>query len=161
MKSVEQRFPISKRMITGAGICEEINIWTKGQEERRPQPEGRRPKAKQHLRDQPPRPANPQGKEATEKNTTNMSGPREPYMGPLRRERDSGETNPMANQDHMGTETQNQQGQWTTHKMNRERGDGPPRTSPPQLPIRDNPVKGNWVTRVYKCQASTKHIQNC
>ena len=91
--------------MTGAGICEENNIWTISQEERRPRPEGRRPKAKQYLRDQPPRPANPQGKEATEKNTTNMSGPSEPYMGPLRRERDSGETNPMANQDHKGTET--------------------------------------------------------
>ena len=53
------------------------------------------------------------------KETTNMSGPTGPNMGPPRRERDSGDTNPMAYQDHMGTEIQNQEGQRTTDKTTR------------------------------------------
>ena len=46
----------------------------------------------------------------TEKKTTNMRGPTGLNMGPPRRERDSGKTNPKAYQDHMGTEIQNQEG---------------------------------------------------
>ena len=42
-------------------------------------------------------------------------------MGPPRRERDSGDINPMAYQDHMGTEIQNQKGQRTTDKTMRPR----------------------------------------
>ena len=64
--------------------------------------------------DQPTHNGDDHGKE-----TTNMSGPTGPNMGPPRRERDSGDTNPMAYQDHMGTEIQNQKGQRTTDKTTR------------------------------------------
>ena len=55
----------------------------------------------------------------TKKKTTNMRGPTGPNMGPPRRERDSGDINPMAYQDHIGTEIQNQKGQRTTDKTTR------------------------------------------
>ena len=57
----------------------------------------------------------------TEKKTTNMRGPTGPNMGPPRRERDSGDINPMAYQDHIGTDIKNQRGQRTTNKTTRPR----------------------------------------
>ena len=61
----------------------------------------------------------PTWKNGHRKNTTSISRQMGPNMGPPRKERDSEDTNQMAYQDHMGTETQNQQGKRTTDKTTR------------------------------------------
>ena len=66
----------------------------------RPQPEGRRPTASQDQRDQPPRPANPQGEKGHRKEYNKHERVDGAQYGPAEKRKGHRDTEPAETKDH-------------------------------------------------------------